>query len=190
MAERPPFESPIVSSYEQTDADHTVSDVSSLTKHVVRADERSAAADRLGVGFGESRLDRDALICGSRPGEWLVIGPEAAVGRVTDRLDASDTVSVVELTHGRALCRLTGPAAPSTLEKVCSLDLSDRMTPDGAVTSGSVAKVTCDLVRNDVDGVPSYLIACDRSFGQYLFDAILDAGAEFMVEVGISGSTR
>ena len=38
------------------------------------------------------------------------------------------------------------------LEKVCSLDWSDPMTPDGAVASASVAKVTCDIARNDVDG--------------------------------------
>ena len=42
-----------------------------------------------------------------------------------------------------------------------------------------MAKVTCDIVRNDLEGIPSYLISCDRSYGQYLFEVILDAGQEF-----------
>ena len=46
--------------------------------------------------------------------------------------------------------------------------------------------MTCDVARNDVDGddAPSYLIFCDRSFGQYLFDALIDAGDEFGLLVG------
>ena len=79
--------------------------------------------------------------------------------------------------------RVLAAASPSLLEKVCSLDWSDAMTPDGAVVSASIAKVTCDLTRQDVDGRPSYLVACDRSFGQYLFDALLDAGDEFGIGV-------
>ena len=92
-------------------------------------------------------------------------------------------MSVIDHTHSRALFRLTGADAASLLEKVCSLDWSDAMTPDGAVVSASIAKVTCDLTRQDHDGEPSYLIACDRSFAQYLFDALLDAGTEFGIGV-------
>ena len=46
----------------------------------------------------------------------------------------------------------------------------------------SVAKLTTDLVRDDQQGVPSYLLHCERSYGQYLFEALLDAGAEFGIE--------
>jgi hypothetical protein len=31
--------------------------------------------------------------------------------------------------------------------------------------------------------VPSYLLHCERSSGQYLFDTLLDAGREFGVQV-------
>lgn len=109
----------------------------------------------------------------------MLLGAAADNEAFIAALDRSGHVSVVDHTHSRALFRLTGSASPSVLEKVCSLDWSDAMTPDGAVVSASVARVTCDITRNDVDGVGSYLIACDRSFGQYLFDALLDAGDEF-----------
>ena len=39
------------------------------------------------------------------------------------------------------------------------------------------------MIRADVDGMPSYLLVSDRSFGQYLFDALLDAGDEFGIGV-------
>ena len=112
---------------------------------------------------------------GQRPGEWMVLDDAGLVAG----LDTTGHVSVIDHTHSRALLRLTGSDAAATLEKVCGLDWSDAMTPNGAVMAASVAKVTCDIARDDVDGTPSYLIACDRSFGQYLADAIADAAAEF-----------
>jgi len=105
--------------------------------------------------------------------------PGTPVAARTADVPTDGHVSLVDWTHGRAQFRLTGDLAPSALEKVCGLDWSDAMMPNGAVTSGSVAKVTCDLIRNDVDDTPSYLILCDRSFGQYLYDAITDATTEF-----------
>ena len=44
------------------------------------------------------------------------------------------------------------------------------------------------MIRDDQESpsgpVPSYLLHCERSYGQYLFDALLDAGAEFGIGVG------
>ena len=190
MAESPAFESPVVRSYKTASAGALMlSDASAAVKWLVRGSAGGAAADRLGVPFGSSRAtEAGALVLGSRPGEWIVVGPVGAVAEVVagiDELDPSDLVTAVDWTHGRALFRVTGSDAPRMLEKVCSLDWSDAMTPDGAVASASVAKVTCDIARCDMDGTPSYLIFCDRSFGQYLFDALIDAGDEFGLAVGL-----
>lgn len=179
MADAPLFESPIVRTYPHRDGDLTIRDESSIAKLVVRAGADTAAAASLGVLFGASRMRSGALVVGQRPGEWTVIGHPQAVHRVVDGLDRSGHVSVIDHTHARAAIRVTGAATPSVLEKVCGLDWDDDMTPDGAATSASVARVTCDVVRHDLDGTRSYLVVCDRSFAQYLFDAVLDAGAEF-----------
>lgn len=175
------FESPVVTTYpHRADAPLTLTDVSWTRKTIVRAEVDSSAATTLAVGFGASRKEGDTLLLGQRPGEWMLLGdPDAVVAG----LDTTGHVSVIDHTHSRALFRLAGRAAASLLEKVCSLDWSDPMTPDGAVVSASVAKVTCDLTRQDREGQPGYLIACDRSFGQYLFDALLDAGDEFGIGV-------
>jgi len=193
VAESPAFESPVVRSYETAPGGSLVlSDASATTKWLVRGESDGAAADRLAGPFGSSHFtEGEALVLGSRPGEWIVLGAAGAVAEVVsglDGLDSSDFVSALDWTHGRALFRVTGLDAPRMLEKVCSLDWSDPMTPDGAVASASVAKVTCDIARNDMDDTPSYLIFCDRSFGQYLFDALIDAGDEFGVSVGPAGS--
>ena len=192
MADRAAFESPVVSRYETApDGNLMLVDSSASVKWLVRAAADSAAAARLGAPFGSSRVTAGgAVVLGSRPGEWIVVGAADAVAEVVatlDGLDSSDFVTALDWSHGRALFRVAGQDASRMLEKVCSLDWSDAMAPDGAVASASVAKVTCDIARNDVDGTPSYLIFCDRSFGQYLFDALIDAGDEFGLSVGPSG---
>ena len=190
MADEVAFESPVVRRYATAESgDLVLTDVSATVKWLVRASgSPNAAAERLGAPFGSSQTAAGgALVLGSRPGEWIVLGTAGEVTETVeglDGLDSSDFVTALDWTHGRALFRVTGDAAPRMLEKVCSLDWSDPMTPDGAVASASVAKVTCDIARNDVDGTPSYLVFCDRSFGQYLFDALIDAGDEFGLSVG------
>ena len=190
MAETLKFGSPVVRSYpalSSASGDLTLTDASATVKWLVRADAQGSAATRLATPFGSSRQDpAGALVLGSRPGEWVLLGTSEAVAEVVDSLEGlkpADFVTALDWTHGRALFRVAGLNAPRMLEKVCSLDWSDPMTPDGAVASASVAKVTCDIARNDADGTPSYLIFCDRSFGQYLFDALVDAGNEFGITV-------
>jgi heterotetrameric sarcosine oxidase gamma subunit len=109
----------------------------------------------------------------------MLLGPMHDAATIASSVNVDGFVAVLDQTHSRAMFRLGGSNVVEALEKVCSLDLSDDMTPDGAVFSASVAKVTCDLVRNDVDAAKSFLIMCDRSFGDYLFEALADAGAEF-----------
>jgi len=183
VVDSPQFQSSVLNAPLSLGGALTLTDVSAWTKSIVRAAADTAAASQIDVGFGASRTAGEVLVCGQRPGEWMLLtASPAAVASLVDGLDRSGHVSIIDHTHSRALFRLTGPAASSVLEKICSLDWSDPMTPDGAVVSAAMAKVTCDITRNDTSDAPSYLIACDRSFGQYLFDAILDAAAEFQIE--------
>ncbi len=156
-----------------------LADDSAVTKASVRAADGTAAASALGLTFGSAETRGDVLVARTRPDEWIVFGTSEAVTAYVGDLDLSGYASTVDITHSRLMFRITGSVAAKALEKVCSVDFSDPMTPDGACVGASVARVGCDIIRDDIDEVPSYRILCDRSFGQYLFDALVDAKAEF-----------
>ena len=164
-----------------------IMDCTPLTKVLVRASTDGEVARTLGVPFGRAARDEHGtLVVGSGPGEWLLLAPpeaNAAVAKGVEEVQDDELVSVFDATHGRALMRITGARAADLLAKVCGVDLSDEATPDGAAFRSSVAKLVADVVRDDQDGVRSYLLHCERSSGQYLFDALIDAGDEFGIEV-------
>jgi heterotetrameric sarcosine oxidase gamma subunit len=168
----------------------TLTDCTPLAKVLLRAPADGKAAAELAVPFGRARRNEaDVLTVGSGPGEWLMIAPPgqaadvaARLGEVASRV-SGETVSVTDLTHGRALIRLTGQKAADVLTAVCGIDLSDAVTPDGAAFRSSVAALATDVIRDDVAGVRSYLLHCERSSGQYLFDALLSAGRDLGIEI-------
>jgi heterotetrameric sarcosine oxidase gamma subunit len=165
----------------------TVSDRTPWAKVLVHAAEAGPYSRTTAVGFGRAaRIDGGVLEIGSGVGEWLLLGRIGSAGdlaaRATARTDA-ELVSVIDLTHGRALVRLTGGDAAAVVSKLCGVDLADSATPNLAAFRSLVARVVTDVVRDDVVGVRSYLLHCERASGQYLFDVLVDAGAEHGVEV-------
>ena len=168
----------------------TLTDCTPLTKVQLRAPVDGEVAASLGVPFGRAARDPDGtLVVGSGPGEWLLLAAPGRAGSLEPMLEKAaaqapgGSVTWVDLTHGRALVRLDGSSAASVLAKVCGIDLSDDLTPDGAAFRTAVAALATDVVRDDRDGTPSYLLHCERSSGQYLFGALLRAGAEFGIEI-------
>jgi heterotetrameric sarcosine oxidase gamma subunit len=183
-------------------ADLVLSDESPLAKILVKAPVTAVLDGALRTPFGRAVHTElggtPVLVAGSGPGEWLVVGPgdarAATLAAVRDAVGGrTDFVSVIDLTHGRALMRLTGHRATSVLEKVCAVDLEDAVVPNGDAFRSTVASVVTDAVRDDVSGTPSFLLHCERSTGQFLFDAVLDAGREHDIEtttlVGLAASS-
>lgn len=119
---------------------------------------------------GTSMRWNDQLVWSVTPDEWTVLGSRPA------------DVDVVDLTHVRAMFRLTGVNAPRVLAKICALDLGGDIFPEEAAARTLVAGVATELVRDDQNGVRSYLILASRSFGLYMHDVIVDAGGEFGLE--------
>lgn len=172
----------------RSDAALRITDCTPLAKILVLAPEGGA----FGVPFGRAERDAEGvLVVGSAPGEWTLFGAPGAGGRLAERAVAEVSTgkgAVFDSTHGRAAMRTTGSEAATLLAKVCAIDLAEEMAPDGAAFRSSVAKVVTDVVRDDLGGQRSYLMHCDRSVGGYLFGALLDAGAEFDIEVdGFAG---
>jgi heterotetrameric sarcosine oxidase gamma subunit len=176
----------------RSDAALTITDSTPLAKVQVKAPWNGALAKTLGVPFGRASWDAGELVIGSGPGQWLVLAPPGAGAGVARRLEGiaaesapGEFVSVTDLTHGRALVRITGERVTDLLARLCPADLHDDMAPDGAAFRTAVAGLATDLVRDDRAGSMSYLLHCERSSGQYLFDALLAAGESF--GIGVAG---
>lgn len=118
------------------------------------------------IGPGTSRKQDERLVWSVSPGEWTSIGPGPGDG-------------AVDLTHVRAMFRLTGDHASRVMAKICALDLSDDMFPNGGAARTLVAGVATELVRDDRNGTQSYLLLPSRSYGRYMHGVLVDAGGEF-----------
>jgi heterotetrameric sarcosine oxidase gamma subunit len=169
----------------------TLTDCTPLAKVSVRAPADGRAAAELAVPFGRAARDRrGTLVAGSGPGEWLLLAAPgqspALLGRAQDLAGRfpGELITAADLTHGRALMRLTGPGGAGVLAKVCGIDTGEGITPNGAAFRSSVAALATDVIRDDVGGVRSYLLHCERSSGAYLFGELLAAGGEFGIEIG------
>ena len=176
----------------RSEAALTITDCTPLVKVHLRAPWNGAMAKALGVPFGRADREQGWLVVGSGPGEWLVLAPPGTAEAVADWLgtvaaDAAgdEFVSVTDLTHGRALVRVTGPEAADLLARLCGADLHDDMAPDGAALRSAVAGVATDIIRDDRTGMLSYLLHCERSSGQYLFGALVSAGES--LGIGVDG---
>jgi heterotetrameric sarcosine oxidase gamma subunit len=172
----------------QSDAELRIMDSTPLAKVLVSASPDGEFARALGIPFGRAARDEHGtLVIGSAPGEWLLLSEPGSVSEVVEGVEGipdGEMVSVFDATHGRALVRITGARAADLLSKVCAIDFSEGVTPNGAAFRSSVAKVVTDVVREDRrGGEVSYLLHCERSSGQYLFGALIDAGEEFGIEV-------
>lgn len=144
-------------------AELTITDVSSVSKWRVFEGYHLAPGTSKGTG--------DDLVWSVSPGEWTVLGKEP------DR-------ETVDLTHVRAMFRLTGVDAADLVNRVCSLDLSDGVFPNGAAARTLFAGVATEIVRDDQNEVLSYLIVPSSSFKRYIREVMEDAGAEFALISG------
>jgi heterotetrameric sarcosine oxidase gamma subunit len=171
----------------------TLTDWTPMAKLQLRAPVGGQVAGALGVPFGRAARDRDGtLVVGSGPGEWLLLAPPGHAPALASMLAGiaararGESATWVDLTHGRALIRLNGSSSARVLAKLCGIDLSDDVIPEGAAFRASVAALATDVIRDDLggsaDGARSYLLHCERSSGHYLFDALLRAGGEFGIE--------
>lgn len=154
------------------------------------ANARFVAAAGNGLGFdlpvepntaaGEGGIT--ALWLG--PSEWLLVMPgEAAAHMATLREALAGTHhAVTDVSESRAVIGLAGPAAREVLAKGCSLDLHPRLFGPGRCAQSLMAR--CHMLLHQLDDRPSYDIYVHRSFAEYAWRWLEDAGAEYGVAIG------
>ncbi len=123
------------------------------------------------------------------PDEWLVVGPPGTEAAFEARLNAAvgpHGGTVTDVTETRTTILVTGPRARDALAKGCPIDLHSRAFAPGACAQTLVSRVGVLLHRTD-DGAahetPRFELHVLRSFADYLWRFLEDAGVEYGVAV-------
>ncbi len=122
---------------------------------------------------------------------WLVVpGPEPVAGReLADKLRAAladGFAAVTEVGESRTCIRIAGPKARALLQKGCPLDFHPRAFGAGACAQTLLAKATVAIHLSADESVadgPVFEVYVLRSFAEYLWTWIEDAGGEYGVTV-------
>ena len=127
---------------------------------------------------------RDLAMLWLGPDEWLVVTPDRRAESIERELRGAlegQHVALTDVSHSRAILALSGPNARALLAKGCSLDFHPRVFGPGRCAQSSLAK--CQMLIHQVGEAPAFEIHVHRSFAQYAWTWIEDAGQEFGVRI-------
>jgi sarcosine oxidase subunit gamma len=144
----------------------------------------------------ETAGDGDTIALWLGPDEWWLVvpGPEPEAGpELAEKLRAAlagHFAAATEVGESRTCIRVSGPKARALLQKGCPLDLHPRAFAAGACAQSILAKagVTLHLFADEsaaqagAEG-PVFDIYVARSYAEYLWAWLEDAGAEYGVAV-------
>lgn len=122
------------------------------------------------------------------PDEWLLTVPASDVAFFIKTLEAGlgDVHhALADVTDGRVAFQIAGPNARDVLAKGCPLDLHPRAFGVGGAARSALgqASVLIHLIEDGPDRGSVFDIHVARSFAQYLWAWLEDAGLEYGVQV-------
>ena len=139
----------------------------------------AAIGDLLGVRIpplGRAYSDPNVTVASIAPGRFLIAGAAPdLVPRFEAALPSADG-AVTDLSHGRAILRLEGPAATALLGKGVALDLHPSAFPPSRVAQTIIHHVDVVLHRRSEALFHLWVL---RGFAEALAEWLLDAGLEF-----------
>jgi len=168
-------------------------DISSWGKLMLKGINSSAV---IGACFGEAPTksgdvievkSNHILAAGLIPDEFLILTPPGAEKELATSLEAEITsqgvfVSVIDLTSGLVGLSISGPRSTAVMGKLCAIPFSSREFPNLCVVQSSFAQVRATIIRHGHGLSPTFELFADCSYGEYLWDATLDAGREFGIQ--------
>jgi glycine cleavage system aminomethyltransferase T len=129
---------------------------------------------------GRAALTPPGYVCRlSPPHALVVLDAELPLPAWVTSARPGACVHLFDRTNGYASFLVCGPAAAEVLRKLASLDLREGSFPDLSCATGPIASVRTVLVRKDRARLPWYELFVAREYGEYLWDAVMEAGAEF-----------
>jgi glycine cleavage system aminomethyltransferase T len=146
-----------------------IADVSHLGKLDVRGTEVELDELTGGLARGHAREDDGVWTLRLTPGHAYVLCPYPRVAALRERIGAA----AVDVTSGLAGVALGGPGWRDIFNRSSGIDVRPSALPPLRCTSGSVMRVPT-LILHDGEGV---LMFVGWEYGEYFWDAILDAAA-------------
>ncbi len=122
------------------------------------------------------------------PDEWLVTLPDGRGAKALAALEealAGQHFLVSDVSCSRTVIGLAGEHARDVLSKGCSLDLHPREFGPGRCAQSVLAR--CHMLLHQLDDTPTYDVYVHRSFADYAWTWLEDAGAEYGVAVAGAG---
>jgi heterotetrameric sarcosine oxidase gamma subunit len=114
---------------------------------------------------------------------WLVAARQDAIS-LTGLPDLlAGRAAVTDLSHGRVVLRLSGPEARTALAKLCRIDLHPKALAAGRTAQTPLGQVS--VLIHCVDEAPTFDLYLPRSLAQSATEMVVDAAAEFGLEVGM-----
>jgi sarcosine oxidase subunit gamma len=151
-------------------------DVSALPRLTFKGPGARAFLDTQGVPAPEAiyewlPLEGDGLVCRTGATEFFV---EEGIGggllsRIEQALDAG-RAGVYRVLRQDAALLLCGRRAAEVLAQTCGYDLRQGAS---RLVMTRVAGVSCAMLQREFDGIPTYQLWLDGSYGLYLWEALL-----------------
>jgi sarcosine oxidase subunit gamma len=117
------------------------------------------------------------------PDEWLVVAEDSIdLGGKLETIVADRHAAASDVSESRTILKLAGSRARDVLAKGWALDLHRRVFAPGQCAQSALAKV--HIILHQTDEAPEYEIYVHRSYAEYLWAWLEDAGAEYGVAVG------
>ena len=159
-----------------------------LRGDVASVEFRDAVSTAIGIEPAVEPLTaarrRDVSMLWLGPDEWLVVTPDNRVERIERTLRGALDARLAALTdvsHSRAILSLSGPDARSVLAKGCPLDFHPRVFGPGRCAQSRLAK--CQVLIHQTTAAPVFEIYVMRSFAEYAWTWLMDAGQEFGMRI-------
>ena len=132
---------------------------------------------------GDGSLLDQVLLCRLAQDELFIVTSAEKVQAVAAALERSmeGCVHQVDQTSALAAMSVAGPHSRETLSKLTELDLSPEVFHDLSSAQASMALVHATVLRADCGGQECYQVYVGRDLGEFLWDAIMEAGHEWNI---------
>ncbi|MCZ8542917.1 sarcosine oxidase subunit gamma [Mesorhizobium qingshengii] len=130
----------------------------------------------------------DAILIWSGPDQFFVLSKGGKHTMQTLAPALSGPASLSDQSHARALINIAGSKARIMLAKLSSIDLHPEVFPIGSAAATSMDHTSVTLWRGDdrPDGQAVFSLLVFATFAESLWHTMLDAAAEYGVEISHS----